>query len=67
VIVNPGQATSINTSPSLLSDAGARSGAMEQKWDVFAFLASAGPVNALKYYCSSGNIAYSFLTVKGIV
>lgn len=67
VVIWPGNAVQW---PSLESDAGSRrSIPMQTKWQIYGIWgATAGIVNALKYFTSSGgNIANSFITVKGVV
>jgi len=55
--------------PSLLVDGAARqnAGALTYQWKTWALQNSVNTINAFQYYMSAGNIATSFLTVKGIV
>lgn len=54
--------------PSYTSDGGTRITAGYQiKWNTYGLCIQTGPINALKYAMSGGNIANSFLTVKGVV
>jgi hypothetical protein len=41
-------------------------GSFSQKFVVYGYCVTAGPMTALKYYASSGNLANLHLTVKGI-
>jgi hypothetical protein len=66
LILRPGTAGGIT--PNWTIDAGSRNQSNYQyKWNGFGILNQAGPVNAIKYNFSTGNIANSFLTVKGVV
>jgi hypothetical protein len=65
LIIYPGSAT---VYPTWILDAGARGNAGYQvKWNGYGLMITFGPANAFKYNMNSGNIANSFLTVKGIV
>jgi microcystin-dependent protein len=61
----PGTAS---TNASWQMDSGARNNSGYQfKWNGFGMLDGRGPVNAFKFYYSSGNIVAGSVTVKGIV
>jgi hypothetical protein len=64
IVITPGSATRWG---SILIDSGSRNpSSFQSKYNGFGFNTNVGTVNALKYSCSSGNIASSSLTVKGV-
>jgi microcystin-dependent protein len=61
----PGNAS---IAPTASAESGSRNtSGYQTKWQTYALISTAGPVNAFKYFMSTGNIANSFLTVKGVV
>jgi hypothetical protein len=57
------------TVPNYLAESGDfyNAAGIAQRFVAYGFMTTVGPVNALWYSATSGNIANSFLTVKGIV
>jgi len=66
VKITPGTAA---RNPSISSDSGfwTNTTPLETNYKMSGFYSAAGIANALKYYVTSGNIAQSSLTVKGVV
>ena len=65
LILFPGAAT---RQPSWTFDSGSRNNtAFQVKWNGYGTYSVFVQINAIKYYASTGNIAHSFLTVKGVI